>query len=70
MDSDRRLGRLLDAIAAAGALHETAVVVLSDHGMEQCDPALLAEHRHADLSPLMASMGLRDVGDVLLHPAP
>jgi hypothetical protein len=38
--------------------------------MEQCDPALLAEHRHADLSPLMASMGLRDVGDVLLHPAP
>ncbi len=67
MDSDRRLGRLLAAIDAAGALHETAIVVLSDHGMEQCDPALLQEHRHADLSPIMGELGLRDVGDVLLH---
>jgi hypothetical protein len=68
VDSDRRLGRLLAAIEAAGALDHTAVFVVSDHGMEQCDPALLHEHRHADIGPLLSSAGVHDVGDVLLHP--
>ena len=67
IDSDRRLGRLLDAVTEAGALNETAVVVLSDHGMEQCDPALLDSHPHADLASLCALSEGREVGDVFLH---
>jgi phosphonoacetate hydrolase len=69
IDSDRRLARLLDAIEAAGATGETAIVVISDHGMEQCDPALLDTHPHADLTPLHIELGLREVSDVFLHPA-
>jgi predicted AlkP superfamily pyrophosphatase or phosphodiesterase len=34
-DSDRRIGRVLDAVEGAGALDRTAVVVLADHGMQQ-----------------------------------
>jgi phosphonoacetate hydrolase len=68
IDTDRRLARLLDAIDAAGATNETAVVVISDHGMEQCDLTLLDTHPHADLSPLHAELGLREVSDVFLHP--
>jgi phosphonoacetate hydrolase len=68
VDSDRRLARLLDAISAAGALDETAIVVLSDHGMEQCDLGLL-ETSIADVSGPLTQLGLRDVGDVFLFPA-
>lgn len=68
IDSDRRLARLIDAIAAAGALDETAIVVLSDHGMEQCDLSLL-DAPCADLSSALHHAGLRDVGDVFLFPA-
>ena len=68
IDSDGRLARLFDAVASAGASDETAVVVLSDHGMEQCDLDLLHEP-WADLGPLQARLGLREVGDVFLFPA-
>ncbi len=68
IDSDRRLARLLDAIASAGALDEAAVVVLSDHGMEQCDLTLL-DAPWADLGPRHAQLALREVGDVFLFPA-
>jgi phosphonoacetate hydrolase len=67
IDTDRRLGRLIDAISAAGALDDTAIVVISDHGMEQCDPELLTSHPMADLTALHQSLGLREVGDVFLH---
>jgi len=33
-DSDRRVGRVLEAVEARGALDRTAVVVLADHGMQ------------------------------------
>jgi phosphonoacetate hydrolase len=66
IDSDRRVARLLEAIDAAGAMDDTAFVVMSDHGMEQCDPALVS-HPHADLTPLLASVGRREVGDALLY---
>lgn len=39
VDSDRRVRRVLDAVAAAGALDRTAVVVMADHGMQQSAPA-------------------------------
>lgn len=39
-DSDARVARVLDAVERAGALERTAVLVIADHGMEQCDPTL------------------------------
>ncbi len=68
VDCDRRLGRLLDAIDAAGALDHTSVVVLSDHGMEQCNPELLETHPTPDLSAICDDIRYREVGDVFLHP--
>ncbi len=66
IDTDRRLGRLIDAITEAGVLDDTAMLVMSDHGMEQCNPELMS-HPMADLSSLHESLGLREVGDVFLH---
>lgn len=37
-DSDGRVGDVLAAVEAAGALPDTAVFVIADHGMEQNDP--------------------------------
>lgn len=37
-DSDARIGDVLAAIEAAGALDSTAIIVIADHGMEQNDP--------------------------------
>jgi len=37
-DSDGRVGDVLAAVEAAGALDRTAVFVIADHGMEQNDP--------------------------------
>jgi phosphonoacetate hydrolase len=68
IDSDRRVARLLAAIDEAGAREHTAIVVLSDHGMEHCDLELLERHAHADLAPLLATVGRRDVGDALCYP--
>jgi phosphonoacetate hydrolase len=70
IDCDRKLGRLLEAIDAAGALARTAVVVISDHGMEQCDRSLLESHPMPDLTPLCDELRLHEVGDVFLHPYP
>lgn len=39
-DSDARVARVLDAVERAGAIDRTAVLVIADHGMEQCDPQL------------------------------
>ena len=36
-DSDRRLGRILDAMRSSGALGETLIVVTGDHGSENQD---------------------------------
>ncbi len=67
IDSDRRVTRLLDAIDSAGAMEDTAFVVMSDHGMEQCNPELLTRHPHADLTHLLASVGRQEIGDALLY---
>ncbi len=37
-DSDARVGEVIEAIDAAGALERTAFLVIADHGMEQNDP--------------------------------
>lgn len=68
-DSDSRLGRLIDAIAAAGVLEHTAIVLLSDHGMEQCNPALRDDACSGDPghAAMLAEQSIREVGDVLLY---
>lgn len=42
-DTDGRLGELIGAVERAGALDETAFVLLSDHGMEQGDPRVVGD---------------------------
>lgn len=37
-DTDARLGAVLDAVERAGALDDTAFVLVADHGMEETDP--------------------------------
>ncbi len=69
IDCDRRLARLIDAIDAAGVLDQTAIVVISDHGMEQCDLTLLDTHPTPDLADICQRVGMREIGDVFLHPA-
>jgi predicted AlkP superfamily pyrophosphatase or phosphodiesterase len=39
-DSDSRIGEVIDRVAAAGVLDETAFVLVADHGMEENDPAV------------------------------
>ncbi|HZN14215.1 MAG TPA: alkaline phosphatase family protein [Acidimicrobiales bacterium] len=38
-DTDARLGRILDAVDAAGRMDRTAFVLVADHGMEETNPA-------------------------------
>lgn len=63
-DSDGRIGDVMAAIEAAGALDATAVIVIADHGMEQNDP-----ENNGSWSETLASTGiaLRDVGDGLIY---
>lgn len=42
-DTDRRVGELMDAVERAGAIEDTAFVLLSDHGMEQGDPQVVGD---------------------------
>ena len=37
-DTDARLGRILDAVDAAGRMDTTAFVLVADHGMEETNP--------------------------------
>ena len=38
MDTDARLGAILDAVEAAGKWDDTAFVLVADHGMEETNP--------------------------------
>ena len=63
-DSDGRLGDVLAAVEAAGAIDRTAVFVIADHGMQQNDPA-----NDRSWAAALASTGvpLRDVGDGFVY---
>lgn len=63
-DSDARVGEVLAAVERSGALGRTAVLVIADHGMEQCDPAV-AEPWHDALAA--TGVAHRDVGDGLVY---
>jgi phosphonoacetate hydrolase len=63
-DGDARIGRVLAAVERAGALDDTAVFVVADHGLEQSDPELDEPWDDA-----LASTGVayREVGDGLIY---
>jgi len=64
IDSDRRVGRVLDAIDRSGARSDTAVLVFADHGMEISDPT-----NTDDWAAALHDSGIacRDVADGLIY---
>jgi hypothetical protein len=63
-DSDARIGEILEAVDRAGATETTAVFLIGDHGMEQCDPTL-----DEPWDELLAASGVphREVGGGLIY---
>jgi predicted AlkP superfamily pyrophosphatase or phosphodiesterase len=59
VDTDARIGEILDAIDHAGALADTAFVLLADHGMEETDPATTGDW---DAALVEAGVAFRDEG--------
>jgi len=43
VDTDARVGEVLDAVEASGRFDETAFFVVADHGMEESDPAVTGD---------------------------
>jgi phosphonoacetate hydrolase len=58
-DTDARLGAVLDAVERAGALDDTAFVLVADHGMEENDPAVRGDW---DVALHDAGVRFRDEG--------
>ncbi|HKN91873.1 MAG TPA: alkaline phosphatase family protein [Acidimicrobiia bacterium] len=67
-DTDGRVGEILAAVERAGALGDTAFVLLADHGMEETDPAVQGDW---DAALAAAGVAFRDEGHgfVYLEPA-
>jgi predicted AlkP superfamily pyrophosphatase or phosphodiesterase len=67
-DTDGRIGAILDAVDRAGALDDTAFVLLADHGMEETDPQVRGDW---DAALTAAGVAFRDEGHgfVYLNPA-
>lgn len=68
IDSDRRVERVLDSINRSGARERTAILVMSDHGMEAHNPA--HDRPWADVrDEALADVGtrVRDVADGWLY---
>ncbi|HUW02701.1 MAG TPA: alkaline phosphatase family protein [Acidimicrobiales bacterium] len=63
-DTDRRTGRVLQAIAEAGALADTAVLLIADHGMQTNDPA-----NNGSYADALASTGIDhlDIGNGMIY---
>jgi predicted AlkP superfamily pyrophosphatase or phosphodiesterase len=68
-DTDGRIGEILDAIEHAGAMADTAFVLLADHGMEETDPGVRGDW---DAALAEAGVAFRDEGHgfVYLDPTP
>jgi phosphonoacetate hydrolase len=58
-DTDARIGRILDAVDAAGAADDTAFLVVADHGMQLADPAVTGDW---DVALRAAGIPARDEG--------
>ena len=59
VDSDARLGQVLDAVEAAGVFDRTAFFLVADHGMQESNPEV-----RGDWGDALAATGLayRDEG--------
>ena len=58
-DTDGRIGEILAAIERAGALDDTAFVLVADHGMEETDPGVKGDW---DAALAAAGVAFRDEG--------
>ncbi|MDQ3945683.1 MAG: alkaline phosphatase family protein [Actinomycetota bacterium] len=58
-DTDGRIGEILAAIEAAGALENTAFLLVADHGMEETDPGVRGDW---DAALAGAGVSFRDEG--------
>jgi predicted AlkP superfamily pyrophosphatase or phosphodiesterase len=58
-DTDGRVGEVLEAIERAGAMADTAFVLLADHGMEETDPGVKGDW---DAALTAAGVAFRDEG--------
>ncbi len=56
-DSDGRIGEIMAAVERAGALDDTAFVLMADHGMEETDPTCRGDW---DVSLAEAGVDVRD----------
>lgn len=63
-DTDARIGRLLEAVEAAGAFDSTAWFLVADHGMELADPAVTGDF---DAALAAAGVAARDEGYGFLY---
>jgi predicted AlkP superfamily pyrophosphatase or phosphodiesterase len=63
-DSDARIGEILEAVERVGATETTAVLLIGDHGMEQCDPTV-----DEPWDDVLAASGVphREVGGGLIY---
>ncbi|MCB1256087.1 MAG: alkaline phosphatase family protein [Microthrixaceae bacterium] len=64
IDTDGRVGEIIAAVDRAGALDHTAFLVISDHGMEQTDNAVVGDW-HGALT--QTGIGYRDIGEGLIY---
>lgn len=63
-DTDARLGRVLEAVERAGAMDETAFVLVADHGMQLANPAVTGDW---DVALKEAGVAVRDEGYGFLY---
>ena len=66
-DTDGRIGEVLAAVERAGALEDTAFVLVADHGMEETNPAVRGDW-DAQLSA--AGVEFRDEGHGFIYLEP
>lgn len=64
IDTDGRVGEIIAAVDRAGALDDTAFLVISDHGMEQTDNEVVGDW-HGALA--QTGVGYRDIGEGLIY---
>ena len=57
VDTDARIGEILEAVEASGRYDETAFVVVADHGMEESDPGVTGDW---DVALRAAGIDFRD----------
>ena len=66
-DTDGRIGAILDAVEQAGALADTAFVLLADHGMEETNPEVRGDW---DAALAVAGVAFRDEGHGFVYLEP